>query len=69
MEYIIDRFEGNYGVCQDEEGKVVDIPRQALPKNAKEGSRIGYTGEEYELLPDTEEAEKIKKVFDALFDK
>lgn len=68
MEYIIDRFEGDYGVCQDGNGKLADIPRRDLPGNAKEGSRIRYDGEKYELLPDSFEAGKIKEAFDALFD-
>ncbi len=35
--YIIDRLEEYLAVCQDEEQKQVQIPRNQLPKSLKEG--------------------------------
>lgn len=34
----IDRFEGNFAVIELANGKMMDVPRNALPKNAKEGA-------------------------------
>jgi hypothetical protein len=40
MKYTIDRFEGNYAVVELENQKFVDIPRLAIPNEAKEGDVI-----------------------------
>lgn len=37
MKYIIDRFEGNLAVCEDEQGNMVNINRNKLPSSASEG--------------------------------
>lgn len=37
MKYIIDRFEGNFAVCEDEHGKMLNIDRKKLPSAAVEG--------------------------------
>lgn len=33
----IDRFEGDFAVCEDDNLKIINIPRSKLPKEAKEG--------------------------------
>lgn len=40
MKYIIDRFEGNYAICEDEHGNMVNINRDKLPSNAAEGDVV-----------------------------
>jgi Protein of unknown function (DUF3006) len=40
MKYIIDRFEGDLAVCEAEDGKMVDIEKSKLPKNAEVGDVI-----------------------------
>ncbi len=35
--YSIDRFEGDFAVCENEEGEMVNIQRTRLPKSAREG--------------------------------
>ncbi|NLJ97575.1 MAG: DUF3006 domain-containing protein [Clostridiales bacterium] len=35
--YIVDRFEGNYAVCEDENNISVNIKRNHLPIETKEG--------------------------------
>lgn len=35
--YIIDRFEGDYAVCEDETKATFDIPKTLLPADAKAG--------------------------------
>lgn len=37
MKYVIDRFEGNFAVCEDEHGKMQNIDRKKLPSTAVEG--------------------------------
>lgn len=38
--YIVDRFEGIYAVCEDESGKMIDIPIDLLPNSVAEGDCI-----------------------------
>lgn len=40
MKSIIDRFEGELVVCEDETGTIVDIKKSELPKNADVGDVI-----------------------------
>jgi hypothetical protein len=35
--YTIDRFEGNYAVCEDEKKVIIKIPKYKLPLECKEG--------------------------------
>lgn len=35
--YIVDRFEGNYAICEDENNISVNIKRNNLPMETKEG--------------------------------
>lgn len=37
MMLIIDRFEGNYAVCEKEDRSMMNIPREKIPSDAKEG--------------------------------
>lgn len=40
MKYTIDRFEGNFAVVELEDKKFVNVPREAVPAEAKEGDII-----------------------------
>lgn len=40
MKYTIDRFEGNFAVVELENQKFVNIPRLAIPSEAKEGDIV-----------------------------
>lgn len=37
MRYVIDRFEGDYAVCEDENKEIINIERTKIPSEAKEG--------------------------------
>lgn len=37
MKYVIDRFEDDFAVCEDDEGSMVNIDKKTLPIEAKEG--------------------------------
>jgi transcription elongation factor len=40
MKYIIDRFEDNFAVVEINSQKFVNIPKEAIPQEAKEGDII-----------------------------
>ena len=56
----IDRIEGNFAVCEDENKNMIDIPVSIMPSGAHEGSvyEIGFT----ELK--NEEIERKKRISD-----
>ncbi|NMA68528.1 MAG: DUF3006 domain-containing protein [Desulfitobacterium sp.] len=64
MRGIIDRFEGDYAVVEKENRKFVNIPREALPLEAKEGDVIIQVGTEYRI--DQSETEKRRKRIEEL---
>lgn len=35
--YVIDRFEGNYAICEDENKTMSKVPKYKLPLGCKEG--------------------------------
>ena len=37
MLLVIDRFEGDFAVCEDANKNIVNIKREIVPKEAKEG--------------------------------
>jgi hypothetical protein len=70
MLLIIDRFEGHFAVCEDDDKNMHNIERSKLPLNAKEGDVLIVEGSNYVI--DRRETEKrklrIKKMMDSLWD-
>lgn len=69
MKYVVDRFEGEYAVCEDENRKMLDIKKNKLPEDVKEGDSIVekdgiYTIDKNKTKNDSE---RIKKKMDDLF--
>ncbi|ARC85095.1 hypothetical protein U732_3903 [Clostridium argentinense CDC 2741] len=64
MKFIIDRFEEKFAVCENEKGIMVNIPRDTLPKEAKEGDVLII--EEENIYIDVEETEKLRKEIEEL---
>lgn len=56
--YVLDRFEGEYGVLEDKYGKLYDVLRKDLPENVREGD-ILYENEGVYLID--EEATRIRR--------
>lgn len=57
---VIDRFEGNYAICENGETKeIVEIKKDILPENAKEGSVLKWQNGKYKI--DIEEQKNIEK--------
>lgn len=61
MKVIIDRFEGNFAVCEKENKTMIDIPKEILPEEAKEGDVLNIN-----ISIDTEETENRKKIIEEL---
>ena len=45
--YIIDRFEDKFAVCERDDLKFVNIEKDKLPGDAKEGDIITFDGKKY----------------------
>ncbi|MFA5658187.1 MAG: DUF3006 domain-containing protein [Oscillospiraceae bacterium] len=41
---IVNRFEGDYAVCENEAGELTDIHKSKIPQNAREGSVLSFHG-------------------------
>ena len=66
----IDRFEGNYAICEDDEKKMFAIEIEELPKDAKEGDVLEITDEgEVSINAKLTAARrsKVKKMQDSLW--
>ncbi|HHV32522.1 DUF3006 domain-containing protein [Caproiciproducens sp. LBM24188] len=61
MKYTIDRFEGEFAVVELENQQFVNIPRSAIPMEAKEGDILN-------VQVDHEETEKRRKHIQKLMD-
>lgn len=59
MKFIIDRFEGNYAVCEDENRVMHNISKSIIPSEAKEGEVL-------EIVINKAETEKRKKEIEEL---
>lgn len=69
MRIIIDRFEQRYAVCQFEDGLMLNVPLELIPKDAKESDVIFI--DETAIRVDKEATEvlkgEIKKLMNKLF--
>ena len=61
MEFIIDRFEGDYAVVELENGEFADMPKVFVP-NAKEGDVVTITVSE-----DKDRKKRIEDLANELF--
>lgn len=64
MRVVIDRFEGDYAVCEKDNREMIDIKRDSLPKEAKEGDVLDIEGDK--IIIDLKETEKRKKDIEEL---
>ncbi|TAH74978.1 MAG: DUF3006 domain-containing protein [Anaerolineaceae bacterium] len=58
--YIVDRFEGIYAVCEDEDKIFVNIERHLIPIDTKEGDCL-LMNENGELTIDMETSDEIRQ--------
>jgi hypothetical protein len=61
----LDRFEDNgYAVVYTDDGKKFDIPRELIPENVKEGSRLKVHVQDSKVskvVTDDNDAQKVKR--------
>lgn len=67
--YIIDRFEGDKAVCEQEDKTFIDILKSLLPSGAKEGDCLDFDGTSYALDADgnKERHARIQNKMDSVF--
>ena len=70
MRFIIDRIEGGFAVCEDENRNMSDIPLLEFPFEVNAGDIIEYSADGFKRLEnETEERKaKLKERFDNLFE-
>ena len=66
MKYTIDRFEGDFAIIEDDNMITATVSRSLIDINAKEGSRVIYNGEVYELINNINDISRIKNKFNKL---
>ena len=64
----IDRFDGKYAICEDNDAKLFAIELENIPKEAKEGDVISIS-KEGEISIDKEATKARKKKIKAIQDK
>ena len=64
MKVIIDRFEGEFAVCEKEDRKIIDIEISKLPLNAKEGDVLNISNDTITI--EVEETEKRRRKIEEL---
>lgn len=64
MKVVIDRFEGDYAVCEKENREMIDIKKDCIPKEAKESDVLDIQGDK--IIIDINETEKRKKEIEEL---
>lgn len=65
MKITIDRFEGDYAIVELEDMTIVDMPRQLMPKGAKEGDILSI---EIDANETKARKERIAKLMDNLWE-
>lgn len=66
MEFIIDRFEGEIAVLEDENSNFTEIKKSLLPDNAKEGDCVVLKDGKYTINKET--TANLKEEIDDLMD-
>lgn len=64
MKVIIDRFEGDFAVCEKEDRGMINIERAVIPSEAKEGDVLIVDGGSITI--DETETEKRKRLIEEL---
>jgi hypothetical protein len=64
VKVVIDRFEGDYAVCEKENREMIDIKTNRIPKEAKESDVLDIQGDK--IIIDIKETEKRKKEIEEL---
>ena len=70
MKVIVDRFEGSYAVCEDEEQKMINIEIDKLPQGVKEGDVLIIEGDNIKVDKEETETrrERIRRLMEDLWE-
>ncbi len=69
MNFIIDRFEGEYAVLEDERKNMSNVLKSVLPNDVKEGDILVFENGNYHIDKNgtTKRKNNIKKLMDGLW--
>lgn len=69
MDVIVDRFEGDFAICERPDRQMIEIKKNELPPNVKEGDVLTISGDKITLNLKKREAREahIKKLMDNLW--
>ncbi len=70
MRLIVDRFEGRYAVCEQEDRTMVNIEKSKLPKGTKEGDVLIMDEDSISLdhVQTDQRKSDVKKLMDELWE-
>ena len=60
MKVIIDRFEGDFAVCEKDDRTMIDIEKNKIPETAKEGDVLDIIDDKITIDFDATEKRKIE---------
>jgi hypothetical protein len=69
--FIIDRFEGNYAVCEMEDKSYISIPKYKLPLDCREGDCLLQDADDMyqkDMETKTTKEKKIREKMNRLFE-
>ena len=71
MRVIIDRFEGDFAVCEKADRTMLNVKRAQVPADAKEGDALIIAGDTITIDIETTQKRKnaVNKLFSGLFQK
>ncbi|MDF2909080.1 MAG: hypothetical protein K0R34_4401, partial [Herbinix sp.] len=64
--FIIDRFEGNYAVCEMEDKSFISIPKYKLPLDCREGDCLLQDADDMYQMDIEAKTTKEKKIRDKM---
>jgi len=67
---IVDRFEGGFAVCEQEDGSMVDVDMKLLPKRTREGDVLRVENGVYTVDADAtlERTKRIRQLMGELWE-
>ena len=70
MKFIIDRFEGDYAILEDENKNMLDILKSSLPDKVKEGDVLILKSNSYTIDQDetNKRKDQIQKLMNELWE-
>jgi hypothetical protein len=69
MKVTIDRFEGQFAVCEQEDRTMINIPKGNIPPEAKEGDILVIEGESIyiDIARTAERKKRLNRLMDDLW--